>query len=130
MRKCSVCGLEKNAEEFSNHTYCKVCKSDYNKRHYNDNKQYYIDKAIKNKQKAIDFLKELKEVPCADCGNSYPYYVMDFDHLRDKEFQIGTRGRRVGREALLKEIDKCEVVCANCHRVRTHFRQDGPERTS
>ncbi len=67
---------------------------------------------------------EAKSRPCADCGIQYPYYVMDFDH-RDgglKEFPLySVHG--VTKRAILREIEKCDVVCANCHRERTHRRR-------
>ena len=69
------------------------------------------------------FIRTRKDRPCADCGLSYPYYVMDFDH-RDpstKLFQLSHS--RQGRRTLLAvaaEIEKCDVVCANCHRQRTY----------
>lgn len=59
-----------------------------------------------------------KSVPCADCGRVYPFYVMEFDHVRgEKAFNIG--GAKVSRKRLLDEIAKCDVVCSNCHRERT-----------
>jgi hypothetical protein len=63
----------------------------------------------------VDFLRER---PCVDCGETDPI-VLEFDHLADKEFSIsaGLRGRRWAD--VIREIDKCEVVCANCHRRRT-----------
>lgn len=70
------------------------------------------------------FIKQAKEIPCADCGKRYPYYVMDFDHIRGrKEFTIntGSWGRNIGR--VKSEVAKCEVVCSNCHRERTYQRQ-------
>ncbi len=73
-----------------------------------------------------ELLASLKSVPCADCGVEYPPYVMDFDH-RDpatKSFSTGTDMHGVSRERLLAEVAKCDVVCANCHRERTH----GPKR--
>lgn len=66
-------------------------------------------------------LREQKSKPCLDCGVSYPYYVMDFDHVRgEKLFNLsevvnGAQSKKV----ILEEIAKCEVVCANCHRIRT-----------
>ncbi len=62
-----------------------------------------------------------KDVPCADCGNKYPPVCMDFDHLEDKTFSIGGSSR--SEESLLEEIAKCDVVCANCHRLRTQTRK-------
>jgi hypothetical protein len=72
-------------------------------------------------------LRELKEsAPCADCGLYFPAYVMDFDHLpgTDKVNDISQMARG-GRERLLAEIPKCEIVCANCHAQRTWERNPG-----
>jgi L-lysine 2,3-aminomutase len=60
-----------------------------------------------------------------DCGVSYPYYVMDFDH-RDpakKKDGVATLVKKGNVKRLLEEIDKCDVVCSNCHRERTHAPQ-------
>ncbi len=67
-------------------------------------------------------LNALKSVPCSDCGVRYPPYVMDFDHLKpeEKEIKIG-QGWSITRT--LAEIEKCEVVCSNCHRIREHERR-------
>lgn len=72
-------------------------------------------------------VEEAKSAPCLDCGGSFPPYVMDFDH-RDGKGELG-RGisRLVGAgtcslERLHEEIAKCDVICANCHRIRTHKR--------
>lgn len=68
--------------------------------------------------KANNLIKESKSRPCADCGIQYPWYVMDFDHRHgEKKFNIG-KARGVGFNVLKSEIEKCEVVCANCHRLR------------
>lgn len=71
-------------------------------------------------------IRRAKDRPCADRGVAYPFFVMDFDHRErdDKLFNIG-REALAGRwtpELLAAEIDKCDVVCANCHRIRTHDR--------
>ena len=69
---------------------------------------------------------DAKARPCADCGILYPYYVMDFDH-RDgatKSFSLHSV-HRVTKRAIMQEIAKCDVVCANCHRERTHQRRLG-----
>ncbi len=69
------------------------------------------------------YIRSAKDVPCTDCGERYPYYVMDFDHLRDKARNVGTMAQRAVSLATLQlELDKCEVVCSNCHRERTQSR--------
>lgn len=92
---------------------------------------YYCgeDQATKNIQRQRDrrskirqYLQEVKNnVPCADCGEKYPYYVMDFDHLPEngKEFNIAMFSKHKTLEDVKIEIAKCEVVCSNCHRART-----------
>ena len=80
---------------------------------------------IKAETKAlIDTLKS--STPCKDCGIKYPPYVMNFDHLRDKKFII-SKAMRAGYklEIVLIEIAKCDIVCANCHRIRTQERING-----
>lgn len=68
---------------------------------------------------------KLKEsMPCVDCGLFYPACAMDFDHVRgEKSFGIavGIEGGRAW-PTILAEIEKCELVCANCHRIRTFVR--------
>jgi hypothetical protein len=64
-----------------------------------------------------------------DCGVRHPYYVMQFDHREgEKKFcdiaSLGLGGTTAS--VLLGEIAKCDVVCANCHRERTHRRARAP----
>ena len=45
------------------------------------------------------------------------------DHLEDKKFSISGKGVKDNTlDAIIKEIEKCEIVCANCHRHRTYMR--------
>ncbi len=67
-------------------------------------------------------VRRAKSVPCADCGKRFPPEAMDFDHLGDKTLEISRLIVDAGTETLLAEIAKCEVVCANCHRIRTQAR--------
>jgi hypothetical protein len=95
------------------------------KRHYEANKQSYLSRNKKYRQSIRLYIQAMKEAsPCHDCGTSYPYYVMDFDHLdsQNKENDINflSNTGRIG--AVKREIEKCELVCANCHRIRTHQR--------
>lgn len=61
--------------------------------------------------------------PCMDCGASLPLCAMDLDH-RDpstKRFEISKWSQRFITPAMLRtEIAKCDLVCSNCHRLRTH----------
>ncbi len=76
---------------------------------------------IKMNRKAIDFVRKVKSTPCADCGVKYPYYVMDFDHRdrNNKHYAISSMLYNYGVDKIRIEVEKCDVVCANCHRERT-----------
>ena len=79
--------------------------------------------AYKTKRQYKKKLAEIKQASgCVDCGESN-HIVLDFDHLKDKKYNI-SRMIHDGFSwaAIKKEIAKCEVVCANCHRIRTHIR--------
>lgn len=61
-----------------------------------------------------------------DCGVKYPPYIMHWDHLPEYEKFMSVsvmRAKRMKRELIVAEIDKCELVCANCHGERTHQRR-------
>jgi hypothetical protein len=77
------------------------------------------------RSKVTRLIQESKQSrPCADCGENYPYWIMQFDHLGNKEFNVSEWKLHTGNiEVIMKEIDKCEVVCANCHFNRTHLRR-------
>ncbi len=79
------------------------------------------------KQKAYlaQYLRDLKtKTPCIDCGINYPYYVMDFDHVRGvKHANVMELVSTLSKKRIDLEIAKCEIVCSNCHRIRTHMRK-------
>jgi hypothetical protein len=108
-------------------TMCRLCRSAYGKEHYAANRQRYIDQAKTQKQRLmlertrwlIDYFKAH---PCVDCDEMDPI-VLEFDHLREKSFAIGAELSRRSWDSILLEIEKCEVVCANCHRRRTARRR-------
>lgn len=81
---------------------------------HNDNRR-------KIRERNRDYVRKIKESnPCVDCGQKYHYSQMDFDHLGGKKETIA---RLANSEASIKtiknEIAKCELVCSNCHRLRT-----------
>lgn len=94
-----------------------------NRKHYRENKQQYVARSRRLKADTKAMILAAKVVPCLDCGKTYPFYVMDLDH-RDrtrKKFEIAVgHARRYSRKAMREEIEKCDAVCANCHRVRTY----------
>jgi len=69
-----------------------------------------------------DAIREAKDAPCTDCGGSFPPECMDFDHVRGaKLFNLSSCGTR-NPDVVAEEIGKCDLICANCHRIRTRAR--------
>ena len=108
-------------------TFCRPCRSAYGKEHYAANRQRYLDQsaALKRKirlERTTYLIEFFKKHPCVGCGENDPV-VLEFDHLRDKAFDIATGLVDRSWASILAEIEKCEVVCANCHRRRTARRR-------
>lgn len=82
-----------------------------------------MDPNINHRTRKRALIRKYKEVPCYDCYNSFPSFVMEFDHTRGKRKFSVAQGTSRGYADLLDEIQKCDVVCANCHRIRTHERK-------
>lgn len=100
------------------------------RRHYDRNSGSMKRRAAVHREEARqrnrEFIAQVKtSAPCADCGVSYPPYVMQFDHFgEDKDRAVATlAGAPVSLKRLQTEIDKCELVCANCHAERTYQRR-------
>jgi hypothetical protein len=97
-------------------------KRAYHRAYYAAHKEAFRRKRRKYELGLRQIILEAKRRPCVDCGGTWDPLVMEFDHCRGvKRFNLGDfqGARRHGREAVLKEIQKCEVVCPTCHRIRT-----------
>lgn len=131
-KKCSRCLEELPLENFSLKTgrtnarqpFCKKCNSEYLKEHYSKNKEYYKAKSKNHLHKMQEFMLDfLKDKKCKDCENS-DIRVLEFDHLRDKKANIAHMLSNSSLEEIKSEIEKCEIVCCNCHRIRTLSRSN------
>jgi L-lysine 2,3-aminomutase len=129
-KKCTKCKIEKELKNFNKkyknrlNSRCKECVRESVKKHYLNNKEYYINKALKHNKKYKLINKQfvwnfLKTHPCVDCNESDPI-VLEFDHLKEKNNDISSMiSQSYSLETIKKEIEKCEVRCANCHRRKT-----------
>jgi hypothetical protein len=105
---------------------CRACRATYQHLRYLRDKARYMEGARQRKQRMLALMRRAKERPCTDCGQRFPYYVMDFDHPpggRKHKLSMSDLAMLKSKAALLEEIEKCDVVCANCHRERTHQRK-------
>ena len=133
---CSSCQTKKTDDDFywkvknvRRKTVCKECHKAYRKHHYEANRQKYIDKSRKwinehrseIREELRSLVKARLKTGCKDCGEMDPV-VLEFDHREpsQKSFNISVMLRRTTtRTRMERELDKCDVVCANCHRRRT-----------
>lgn len=96
--------------------------------YYENNKSLYVKSMQDTRVRRHQYVQDLKESsPCLDCGQFYHYCVMQYDH-RDSSEKIDSVSRllnRVTMDAVRKEIDKCDLVCANCHAIRSFERKTG-----
>lgn len=93
------------------------------RRYYEKNKEVVSGRVKNGRRNNRSYIQEYKEgKPCTDCGIVYPHYVMDLDHRNpgDKVDGLARMAARYGLEAVKRELEKCDVVCSNCHRERTH----------
>ena len=104
--------------------WCKTCRKAYDAAYWQRTKH----RPHRRKDRSDAFrawYERLKSRPCADCGATFPPAVMHWDHLpgTSKGGDVGRIATRHNRAAVLAEIAKCELVCANCHAVRTGLRR-------
>jgi hypothetical protein len=109
MKTCTKCNKSKELKDFykkSNrvHSFCKECFN-----------SYCINRWKERKKKAVEY----KGGKCSSCGyNKYPD-VLEFHHrdAETKEFDW-KKLRQMSWDKVTKELDKCDMLCANCHRER------------
>ena len=133
-RRCARCKEMKNEDVFAGpfpsrprkDAYCRPCRSEYQREHYFAHRPDVIRRNGARKQeerhrRVAAILDYLRNHPCVDCGETDPV-VLEFDHLGEKSFTVADGMKSKAWAAVLEEIEKCEVVCVNCHRRRTASR--------
>jgi uncharacterized linocin/CFP29 family protein len=138
VKHCRGCGTDQSVENFAwknkmqgrRQSRCRSCQSTALKAWYGKNADSHkrsvaaYNGDLKRSKQAL--IRDLKaSSPCADCGGRFHFAVMDFDHLErfSKERNISELVHSAHTVAkLMDEIAKCEIVCANCHRLRTFRR--------
>jgi len=135
MKTCTRCGFDRPASEVRiknkktgrRSTLCRSCRSAYGKLHYQQHKQTYLtrNKSHRHRRQGRSgywywLMTYLDSHPCVDCGQA-DLVVLQFDH-RDGTEKVSTIGAMLNHCSWVKlfaEVAKCDVRCANCHRLRT-----------
>lgn len=137
MKTCTICKKEKPLDEFNKkktsrdglQSICRDCNKKASREYYSRNKEHhqqvvYKAKAKYRKEREDRFWELLEGESCKDCGEE-DSRVLEFDHLENKKANIATMlANGCAWDTIKKEIDKCDVVCANCHRIRTYERDN------
>jgi len=130
MKECSKCGENKPLEEFSwrnkskgqKNTWCRLCMKAYDSNRQKSkvyiNRKYELVK-IRQDAARLYIWEILCTSKCVDCGNNNPI-VLQFDHRNptDKHYNVSEM-LDCSISKIQKEIDKCDIRCANCHVIRT-----------
>ena len=133
---CGKCKKKKSFKDFSknkskkdgHNNTCKLCiknnyKKDYDFGSLKEKRKIFREKtSIKNRIKVFDYLSEMG---CVDCGEK-DVVVLQFDHKDESKKTAGISSMIRGScwDTIKKEIDKCDVRCANCHARRTSKQQN------
>jgi hypothetical protein len=125
------CGKKKLITEFHRRgpngyqSWCKLCRKVDDGARYLATSEYHAKVRRSREAELAAWAQSLKEKrPCVDCGHSFHPVVMQWDHTgTDKKINISDAVKRGWSKAhILAEIAKCELVCANCHALRTWLR--------
>ena len=131
MKTCTRCQTEKpdsaffikNKKTGLRRHHCQTCQRLYQTEWHAKNRKKHNAQIRIAGEARIDWVRSLKEKPCTDCKKVYHYCAMDFDHRpgEKKDFNLN-RVKTYSLKKLHAEIAKCDLVCANCHRIRTFKR--------
>jgi NADH:ubiquinone oxidoreductase subunit F (NADH-binding) len=108
--------------------WCKPCRKDYDREYHARNRARRQEQVKERRRRLHEWNNRIKSsTPCADCGRTFHPVAMTWDHLpgTDKVTEVSNLVRAGKTIQARKEIEKCEVVCANCHAVRSYERRNG-----
>lgn len=103
---------------YTKYAHCADCVAIRNR--LNSCKLY--EQTRKNQEFVKQYIQNLRCNPCYDCKKTYPWYIMEFDHRdgRDSNYRSFKNIKSIKR--LKIELTKCDLVCRNCHGIRTYER--------
>ncbi len=117
--------LWRNQKKGIKHCQCRICYKQIRKKSYDSNRQYYLDKTKKIRKRNVDWYKNYKgNLSCETCGESH-IACLDFHHQNEnnKVLEVSLMVRSAySIEKIKEEIDKCTILCSNCHR-KLHYNE-------
>lgn len=121
-KRCYKCNELKLLNNFSSRNSCKDCKKVENQEYYYTDPTYKEKAVLGLKQRRdicrLALCKYLEGKSCSHCPENDPL-VLEFDHLRDKKGNISNLVNQGNWNIVLQEIEKCQLLCANCHNRKT-----------
>jgi hypothetical protein len=137
-KRCARCSELKPAAAYhrraeGRQSWCKDCRRDWDAAYHQRRRDVRTAQKRVRKQGLIAWMQHFKRSrPCADCGGFFHPAAMTFDHLPGsrKRADVSTLLYGGYRQVLLDEMAKCELVCANCHAVRTYVRDEHNPRSA
>ena len=132
MKTCGRCGLRKQLDDFHRWNqrdgyafWCKLCRKEYDHEYHARNRARRQEQAKERRRHLRAWNNQIKSTtPCTDCGLFFHPVAMTWDHLpgTEKLTEVSNLVRGGKTIKARKEIEKCELVCANCHAVRSYLR--------
>ena len=101
-------------------------KRAYQRDWYRRNKHFWRRRRERQRAEIKQFIDRAKQRPCEDCGGCFPPVCLDFHHrdAKQKLFEIGAAARMLyPLNRVEQEIAKCDLICSNCHRIRSYAPQ-------
>ena len=134
MKRCGLCGAIKPLDEFHLYTrqgrqrWCKPCRKEYDRAYH---ARYAEKRRLQAKERRIRLVRLNQHLKafgsCADCGGRFHPASMEWDHVpgHTKHDDVSSLARAGKTRQFHAELAKCELVCANCHAVRSYERRNG-----
>lgn len=131
MKQCITCKQQKSLTEYHKNkrksdglqNECKECCKIRDRKYY---KKYgskaYVTRHKTYKKRNKLFIEKYKKIygKCVDCGIT-DYRVLQFDHIKNKSANVSDLLDGSSLQVIKEEVRKCEMRCANCHQIKTHY---------
>jgi hypothetical protein len=133
VKRCGTCGMTKPVTEFHrrgaiHQSVCRECRRTYDAAYHRRTRQRRLAQKRRYHEELLEWHRALKRAACSDCGGRFHHAAMEWDHRvpETKSDDVSSMvGKTHSKRQILAEIAKCDLVCANCHAVRTYERVRG-----